>query len=101
MKLLSVLRNKNAVEKKEKRRRAEELHSLKTESMYNSRLHEYMKLIDLALRDEDVHSVIVNIPNNFISNFSKAIFSLEEMAEYDIKQTDANEFEFSRKIIQF
>ena len=101
LRTLEVIKNKNAVEKKNKHRRNEEMQSLKFESAYKARLHYNMKLVDLILSDSEVESVTITIPEKFISSFSRAIYTIEEMANYNILDVGPNTFKISNKIINF
>lgn len=95
-----VLKNKNKREKEFKQKKNQELSDMRLESAYRSKLYEEMRKIDILLEDETVESVIVDVPNNFLSQFLKAIYS-EEMSEYTVIQKDTNKFSIGRKIVNF
>lgn len=99
-KIMTVIRNKNKIERVEKQRRREELNNLRSEAIYRARLHEDLKLIDAILSDEEVDKVIVEIPQQYMAKFLRAIYG-EDMAEYSIEQLDSQTFAIGRRIINF
>ncbi len=98
--ILSVLKNKNNIEKKERKSREEKVRSLRAEVMFRAKLYEDMKLIDIILTDEEVSEVIIEVPIKYNTQFMKAIF-MEEMAAFDISQVDGLLYKVKRKIINF
>lgn len=97
-----VLKNKNRVERTQKARRKEELNSLRIRSAFKARLYEELKKIDVLLDSDEVESVVISIPEAFMSQFGEAIYS-EDLAEYDIQQLEGspNMFYVRHKFIQF
>lgn len=98
--ILSVLKNKNSIEKRDKQRRREELNNLRTEAAFRARLHDDMKIIDLILSDEAVDHVIIEVPKASTTKFMRAIYG-EEMAQYNIIQLNEQRFEIGRKMVNF
>lgn len=98
--IISILKNKNRVERRNKQRRMEELQELKLDAAFRSRLHEDMKVLDVIFGDESVEKVIVEVPKSHISRFQKAIYT-EEMAQYSVKQIDESHYAISRKMVNF
>lgn len=99
-KLIKAIKNSNYAEKKEKKRREENLQRLRTETAYSAKLIEELKLIDKILEDSEVIKISLEIPENQISLFSRAIYR-EEFIGYNIVQISNNMFEISRRLISF
>lgn len=97
-----VLKNKNRVEKTQRARRKEELNSLRMTSAFKARLYDELKKIDILLDSDEIDSVIIKIPDNFLSRFGEAIYS-EDLAEYDIQQVAGvhNQFHVRHRYLQF
>lgn len=97
-----VIKNKNRVERTQKARRKEELNSLRVRSAFKARLYDELKKIDILLDSDEIESVIIAIPETFMSQFGEAIYS-EDLAEYDIQQVEGspNLFHVRHKFIQF
>ena len=97
-----VLKNRNRVEKTQRARRKEELNSLKVTSAFKARLYDELKNIDVILDSDEVESIIVEIPEQFLAKFGEAIYS-EDLAEYDIQQVEGvpNQFYVRHKFIMF
>lgn len=98
--IMTVLKNRNKVERRERQRRQEELQNIKVEATFRSKLYENSKLIDIILSDDSVESVIIKVPKEYITKFMRAMYG-EEMAQYSIEQLDEQRFEFKRKLINF
>ena len=96
----SVLKNKNKVERLEKQRRENELTRLKLETAYTAKLNEELRVLDTILTDTEVDKVIIEIPKDLLTMFTRAIYR-EEMTQYNIIQTGEYTFEIGRKIINF
>lgn len=97
-----VLKNRNRVEKTQRARRKEELNSLKVSSAFKARLYDELKNIDVILDSDEVESVVIEIPDQFLAKFGEAIYS-EDLAEYDIQQVEgvSNQFYVRHKFIMF
>lgn len=97
-----VLKNRNRVEKTQKARRKEELNDLRIRSAFKARLYDELKKIDILLDSDEIKSIVISIPENFMSQFGEAIYS-EDLAEYDIQQVEGspNLFSVRHRIIQF
>lgn len=98
--IMNVIKNKNRVDKANKKRRNEELKSMRTETMYRARLSEDFKMVGMILEDSEVESVDIIVDQKQMSLFSKAIYN-EELAEFNIVQDeeDGNRFTISRKFV--
>ena len=97
-----VLKNKNRVERTQKARRKEELNDLRVKAAFKARLYDELKKIDILLDSGEIESVVIAIPEAFMSQFGEAIYS-EDLAEYDIQQVEnsPNLFYVRHKFIQF
>ncbi len=97
-----VLKNRNRVEKTQKARRKEELQDMRKRSAFKARLCEELKKVDILLDSDEVETVVIKIPDIFMSQFGEAIYS-EDLAEYDIQQVEdiPNQFYVRHRIIQF
>jgi hypothetical protein len=96
-----VIKNKNRVEKTQRARRQEEIRSNQTASAFRARLYEELKKIDLLLDSEEIESIVITIPNQFLAQFGEAIYS-EDLAEYDIQQVPdtPNQFYVRHRYLQ-
>jgi hypothetical protein len=101
-KIGEVLKNRDRVEKTQKARRKEEINSLRVNSAFKARLYDELKKIDMLLDSDEIDSVVITIPDEFLAKFGEAIYS-EDLAEYDIQQVDGvpNQFYVKHKFIQF
>lgn len=95
-----VLKNKNKREKADKQKKRQDMAAMQLESAYRAKLYDEMRRIDLMLEDENVDTVRIEVPPNYLSQFTKAMYA-EEMSEYSISQIDTNIFDVGRKIINF
>lgn len=88
-----VLKNRNRVERTQRSRRKDELNSLRVSAAFKARLYDELKKIDLLLDSDEIESIVITVPNNFLSQFGEAIYS-EDLAEYDIQQVDGEPNQF-------
>ena len=97
-----VLKNKNRVEKLRRGRKKDEMTSIMQESAFKVRLYDELKKIDVLFESDEVNSVIIEVPDEFIAKFGLAIYS-EDLADYTITQVDgySNRFSIERKFIAF
>ncbi len=98
--VLNVLKNKNKREKINKQRKRQVLASMQLESAYRAKLYDDMEVVRVMLDDNNVESVIIEVPKAYISQFMKAMYG-DEMAWCNISQIDANTFEIGRKMVSF
>ena len=96
----SVLKNKNKVERLEKQRRENDLTRLKLETAYTAKLNDEFRVLDMILSDPEVDKVVIEIPEEVLTMFTRAIYR-EEMTQYNIIQIGERTFEIGRKIINF
>lgn len=100
LKFVEAIKNKNSLERKYRLRKREELTNLKIESAYKAKLYDELKLIEALLNDDRVESVVIQVPKQHITKFTRAIYS-EELMQYSIMQLDEYTFEIGRKIVNF
>ena len=100
--VLSVLRNKNRVEKLMKEMQRDELAEIKSEGTFKMQLLKEIGKLELLLNDEDVDEIILEVPDNSIVKFSSAIYS-DELSNYNIRQVEGqyNKFIVSRKMLDY
>ena len=98
--LVDTLRQKNKVEKARKKYRNEELVRLRHQTAFKARLYDELKKIDILLDNKDIEGVIIEVPENYQSFFTEAIYS-EDLIGYDIKQLEVNKYLLKKKLIQF
>lgn len=96
----SVIKNKNRIEREYRKKRSEDISSLRADAMYRTKINEELKYIRVILEDEEVNSVVIAINEQMISRFLKVMYA-EEMAEYSIYQEDNTHFRIKRKLIDF
>lgn len=94
-----VLKNKNRIDKENRKRRNKEIRDMREEAMYRNRLNEDMKLIKLILEDEEVSHVQVYLGTEKILYMFLKFMYLEELADYSVNQADNNHYTIGRKII--
>lgn len=94
-----VLKNKNRIDKENRKRRNKEIRDMREEAMYRNRLNEDMKLIKLILEDEEVSHVQVYLSTEKILYMFLKFMYLEELADYSVNQVDNNHYTIGRKII--
>jgi hypothetical protein len=100
LKSIEALRKKNVIEHKYNLKRREELNTLRVESAYRAKLYDEIKVIELLLNDDNVKSVVIEVPKQHITKFLRAIYG-EEFMQYNITQLDEYTFEIGRKIVNF
>ena len=96
----TVIKNKNRIEKEYRKKRNDDISSIRADAMYRNKLNEELKYIKLILEDEEVKSIIITIDERLVSHFLK-VMSGEELAEYTILQEDNTHFRIGRKVINF
>lgn len=98
----AVLKNKDRVEKTQKAQRKAEIEGMRNSAAFKARLYDELKKIDVLLESDEVKSVAIRIPEQFMARFGEAIYS-EDLAEYDIiqDQETPNIFHVSHKFVQF
>lgn len=99
-KFLEALKKKNAIEHKYRVRKREELNNMRIESAFRARLYDEIKVIEVMLNDENVKSIVIEVPRQHITKFLRAIYN-EEFMQYSITQLDEYTFEIGRKIVNF
>lgn len=95
-----VLRNKNRVEKINRQRQQEDMANIKKEARFKTALSNDLRNLDVLLDSGEVSSVVMEIPSEHLTKFTRALYS-PELADYEITQEDANKFRFRRKILRF
>ena len=95
-----VIKNKNRREKADRLRKRQKMAAMQLEAAYRAKLNDDMKQVSILLEDEEVDTVRIEIPDQLLSQFLKAMYA-EEMAEYSITQVGANTFEIGRQMINF
>lgn len=97
-----VIKNKNKVEKARKKRRKNEMQTLKNRSAFKAKLHDELSYLDVILDDEDIDAVIVTVPDKALTEFTTAIYS-EDLAGYEVQQVEdqPNQFYMRKKFIVF
>lgn len=97
-----VLKNKNRVERTQRARRKEELASLQVSAAFKAKLYDELKKIDILLGSEEIESIIISVPDEFLAKFGESIYS-EDLAEYSIQQVEGvpNKFYVRHRYIQF
>jgi hypothetical protein len=95
-----VIKNKNSVSRQKKARQKEELSRLNKKTAFKAALSAEMKHIDVLLNEEDIDSVIIQVPENMLSKFGEAIFS-PDMAGYEVEQVpdEPDKFEIRYRMI--
>jgi hypothetical protein len=95
-----VIRQKNKSEHDRKVRRKNELAKLKATSAFRARFHEELKKLEIILQDSNVESVVIDVPEKFMSQFESIIYS-EDLVGYSVIQKDNenNKFYIRRKFI--
>lgn len=78
-----VIREKGRLEKEERQRRTRELQEIRQETAYKARLFDDMQVVRVVLSDPSVKDVVVEVPEGYITQFMKALYS-DEMAEYTV-----------------
>lgn len=100
--IAEVIKNKNRVEKIRRGRRKDEMTAIRQESAFKVRLYDELRKIDVLFETEEVTSVIVEIPDEFLPKFGLVLYS-EDLAEYIVTQVEGypNRFSIERKYIAF
>jgi len=96
-----VLRNKNRVEKLNKQRQQEDMINIKKEAKFKAALSNDLRHLDVLLDGEGIDGVIMEIANEHLTNFARAIIYSTELADYEIEQLEANKFRFRKKLLIF
>lgn len=97
--LRQVLKEKDRVEKEERRRIQEEIKYMQSESLYKNSLAKLLKMVDSLLDCPNVNSVVLQISEINLPKFQKAMYD-DIMLEYDVRQIDSNRFEVSSKKLE-
>lgn len=95
-----VLKNKNRVEKLNRQRQQEDMANIKREAKFKTALSNDLRHLEVLLDSEEVSSVVMEIPSEHLTQFTRALYS-PELTDYEITQEDANRFRFKRKILRF
>ena len=98
--ILKALKEKGSIEKRIRDRKQNEIKDIKSESAYRAMMNEDMSEVDKILDEDNVESVEIEIKENNINKFMRALYS-EEMASYEVVQILEKEFKLSRKLIHF
>lgn len=99
--LKEAIRKKRENKREEAKQKREVIQAMRIESAYRAKLHEELNTIDALLQNDEIDSIEITVPEKHLSNFTKAIYSVDELAEYTINQISANQFEIGRRIINF
>lgn len=99
-KIFTVLKNKNKIDKMDKKRKQDEIETLRIETSYRAKLYDNLAQVNKILNDTNVESVLIRIPKQYMGNFLKSLYT-EDMAEYENEQVSDNEFVLRYKIIDF
>ena len=99
---IDVIRNKNKIEKSKRERSKKEMDLLRTKTAFKARLYDELKHIDVILEDDNIQSIVIEIPDKSLPVFMESLYS-EELANYDIEQDEKspNRFRISKKLIAF
>lgn len=100
--ILEVIKQKNRIEKENRRKRKEEIGKLKVLSEYKASLIEYLEQFGVVLDNEEVDSIEIEIDEKKLALFSSLIYS-DDLSEYEIAQDNkkANRFIIKKKYIQY
>lgn len=98
--IMYVLKHKNMYEKEERKRRQQELESLREDGIFRVALNKDIEVLRTLFSDPEVEYINIKIPEDLLSKFLSAIY-FEEMNEFKIKQIAADKYRFSRKEINF
>lgn len=96
-----VLKNKNKVEKAQRERRKANMAELRSSSAFKAALHDELKKIAVILEDEDVESVIIEVPDDLLAKFTGAIFKEVNDFEFIQVEGEPNKFEVRDKLLSF
>ena len=99
---ISVLKNKNRIEKAGRARRKSEIVKLRAQTAFKARLYDELRHIDIILEDKDVEAVVIVIPEAMQAYFSEALYS-DDLVGYKIEQLPgaSNKFRVEKKFISF
>lgn len=97
-----VIKNKNRVERMQRERRKDEIFTLKEAAAFKAKLYAELRYIDILLESEEVESVVIKVPDIYLTKFGAAIYS-EDLAEYDIQQVEgtSNQFYVKKRFLVF
>lgn len=97
--LAYVIKNKNAYEKAERKRRQAELEELREDGIFRVALNSEISVLRTLLSDSDVECVDVEVNPDFLAHFHGAL-DYEEMKEFKCQQgREATKFRFRSKEI--
>lgn len=98
----TVLKNRDRIEKTQKAQRKAEIEGMRRSAAFKARLYDELKKIDVLLESDEISSVAIKIPEQFMAQFGEAIYS-EDLAEYDIRQDSEQPdvFHVNHKFVQF
>lgn len=96
--LSQVIKEKNRLEKAEKKRRQMELQDVRQDTAYRAKLYDEMQAVKVMLDDPDVEAVYIEIPERYVTLFARAAYS-DEMAEYTL-EIDGTRATIRRRLIQ-
>lgn len=102
-KTVRAIRKRNEQSKKARLLKEEEINSIRKDSLFRIRLMNNLQDVDKLLKDPNVSYVVIEIPNENLTDFMNTIYS-EQMKFYNIVKrdnTDKNLFQISRKDVIF
>lgn len=97
-----VIESKHKIDNARRMRRNTEMMNLRQLAEYNARLYDELEKVNVLLEDRDIAGVIVDIPDNLLSQFMSAVYSTE-LASYNIEQDSEkpNRFVIRHKYVSF
>lgn len=98
--IANVLKSKNRLEKEARARRNREIHRMQREATYKANLKKSLNQVDILLKDNEIKSVIIEIPNKYLADFMRVMYE-SDMVEYSITQLSATKFTIGRKEVDF
>lgn len=96
--LAHVIREKNRIEASARKKREQDMQEVKKDTAYRAKMYDDMQAVRVAFRDPNVESIVIKVPEQYMVQFMKAVYS-DEMAEYNV-HIDGTEATIRRKMIQ-
>lgn len=99
---MEVIKNKNKVEKENKRRRQLEIKSIKDSATFKAKVLKELSYLDEILDEDEDAKIEIEISERDMSLFSKLVYE-PEMTIYKVSQSDkkVNSFIISKKFISY
>ena len=100
MEILEVIKKKKKYKKLKKQEVIKSSNELKHKADVKIQINSLIQNVNRIFENKDVHQIDIEVDNDYVADFSRAMFS-KELYEFNIEGKQDNKFIISKKVIDF